>query len=713
MTQYLLGKTQLRQADFQASEGIFRALAKQPHKWLQCQANYALADLSSSLSEFSQAIHFSRQAFTLAEQIGDTGLAVRSLAQLAEWDQTLGETQRSMVALQRALAFASTTPMEAMERWILNVRLSDSLAELGYIEAALAYQTEALRLAREADRPLQASRSYSYLGAMLGSQGKIAAALQAYEQACTLGENLTDANMQQNILGFSLLGLAHQQRIAGQFTAARSSYSRALRINEQLGLPYAHFEAIRGRLLTEIAQNDEQAAQQDLREGLEVFERNRTKITEETKRSSFFAREQDIYDIAIQITAHTNPGQAYEYSETSRARSLLDLMRNGLKLQSGEPGDELYLTASASPLSPAELQRRLPGRVKIIQYAVLREELLIWVVSREGIQHTAVPVTLERLQQQTSDYLKLIARHETGEIAACQRAAQRLYQLLIQPVAHFLHEEDRLCFVPDKMLNHLPFGALFSEEKGKYLLEMNDVMTAPSANAFLLCTETAARKPIVLQESVLSVGNPRFNRHQPETKELPDLPQAEREAREIASLYPISHLLVGGAARESVIQKQMEQVDVIHLATHGIAHVQSSLQSKLLLAEEPANYQQADGMLQAKEIYRLRLRRARLVVLSACQSGIEKYFRGEGMIGLARPFLVAGAPSVVASLWQVQSEATAQLMTTFHRLRRQQREPSIRAIRHAQSEFLHNAEPRYRHPYYWAAFSLIGGMTSY
>jgi CHAT domain-containing protein len=99
-------------------------------------------------------------------------------------------------------------------------------------------------------------------------------------------------------------------------------------------------------------------------------------------------------------------------------------------------------------------------------------------------------------------------------------------------------------------------------------------------------------------------------------------------------------------------------------------------------------------------------------VLSGCETGIEQQYAGEGAIGAARPFLIAGAPTVVATLWPVDSEASAELMTSFHRHRREAA-PVAKALRSAQIEMARRGDPRHQHPYYWAAFETIGGLSSY
>src|SRR6185295_213820 len=112
------------------------------------------------------------------------------------------------------------------------------------------------------------------------------------------------------------------------------------------------------------------------------------------------------------------------------------------------------------------------------------------------------------------------------------------------------------------------------------------------------------------------------------------------------------------------------------------------------------------GFLQADEVYGLKLRRAPLVILSACQSGVEYYYNGEGMIGMSRAFIAAGASVVVASMWQVDVYATDELMINFHQHRKFERLSASEALRRAQQDMIRN--PKRRHPYYWAGFAAIG-----
>lgn len=154
---------------------------------------------------------------------------------------------------------------------------------------------------------------------------------------------------------------------------------------------------------------------------------------------------------------------------------------------------------------------------------------------------------------------------------------------------------------------------------------------------------------------------------------------------------------------------------MIHLAAHTVIDERSPLRSRLLLASEPerAAQPESDGLLEAYEIHQLKLSRTRLVMLSSCQSGIERAWRGEGAISMARPFIAAGVPLVVASLWPVESEATAELMTSFHRHRWQQHLSTAAALRQAQLDLLSSSAPIRRRPYQWASFIVIGGYARF
>ncbi len=149
----------------------------------------------------------------------------------------------------------------------------------------------------------------------------------------------------------------------------------------------------------------------------------------------------------------------------------------------------------------------------------------------------------------------------------------------------------------------------------------------------------------------------------------------------------------------------LSQYRMLHFATHGILNSEQPELSGLVLSLVDQQGKPQEGFWRLHEIYNLKLN-ADLVVLSACQTGLGKEVKGEGLIGLTRGFMYAGAPRVVASLWQVDDVATAELMKRFYRGMLQQRQRPAAALRAAQLEM--QSKKQWQHPFYWAAFTLQG-----
>jgi CHAT domain-containing protein len=263
-----------------------------------------------------------------------------------------------------------------------------------------------------------------------------------------------------------------------------------------------------------------------------------------------------------------------------------------------------------------------------------------------------------------------------------------------------------VCIVPDKALFHLPFAALVAPATGHYLVQNFSLLFAPSASVLVHCSHTAQeRAQLGHAETVLSVGNPTFDRAA--YPDLPDLPAAELEANKVAEVYDAS-ALTGTHVLKSAFTNLLTSANVIHFAGHYVADEHTAMRSRLLLAKDATG-----DSLTAAEVFTKKLPQARLVVLSACQTEIEHNDKGEGMIGIARTFLAAGAPLVIASQWPVDSDATAKLMIRFHQMRKLGGMNTAAALSHAQQEMLADPNERYRNPYYWAAFLPVGGHTDY
>lgn len=429
----------------------------------------------------------------------------------------------------------------------------------------------------------------------------------------------------------------------------------------------------------------------ELKAVLELSDEYRTTIREDDSRQAFFANEQIVFDAATAnaMQEHDSLG-AFAFVEASKARSLLDFVESTKSIAEVEKN----FGPVARPLSLAEIQARLPEQVQLVQYAVLPERLAIWIVSKTRFDLVEKQITAAELENKIDAYRASIVGKDPP--ANVRQAGEELYELLIPPD---LAGEKQLCLVPDKSLHQLPFATLVSRA-GKYLLEDYALFYAPSASVLVLATENARRKEQVMSESLLSIGNPDFDRE--DNPNLADLQDAEAEAKIIAASYPKSLELLGGEATKEKFLLNFTNFEVVHFAGHFVANRQSPGNSKLLFARSE---------LRSNQLSAYKLRKAKLVVLSACETGFERYNKSEGAIGIARTWLALGAPLVVASQWKVDSEPTKDLMIAFHRNRKQKGMTSAESLRQAQLEVLSRDETKA--PFYWAAFSLFGGYANY
>jgi CHAT domain-containing protein len=297
-----------------------------------------------------------------------------------------------------------------------------------------------------------------------------------------------------------------------------------------------------------------------------------------------------------------------------------------------------------------------------------------------------------------------------------QEFATSLYDQLLKPAAAQLKGIDSLVIVPDGILWALPFQALQSSAN-RYLIEDYTISYAPSLGVLREMVKKTRRVSRESTTTLLALGNPKIGTETADKatfalmdETLVPLPEAERRVRALGRLYGprASRIYVGADAREELLKQEAGRYRILHIATHGIINHSSPLYSQLVLATSPDNPGE-DGLLEAWELMNLDLN-ADLVVLSACDTGRGRVGEGEGMIGFSWALFVAGCPAVVVSQWKVESGSTASLMIDFHKvltgLRGSHKTSKAAALRQAGLKLLKST--RYRHPFYWAPFVVVG-----
>ncbi|HET8646619.1 MAG TPA: CHAT domain-containing protein, partial [Vicinamibacteria bacterium] len=386
----------------------------------------------------------------------------------------------------------------------------------------------------------------------------------------------------------------------------------------------------------------------------------------------------------------------------------------------------------------------------LVEYFVSEDRLFVWVVTPQGGVHAALsPVgraELTSLVERMRAALNVDAaardwaapdrdgedkpsRSVAGAARARPRPAdvrqvlRRLYDVLVLPVQGWLpRRADRVVtVVPHGPLFLVSFAALL-DGRGRYLVERHTLSYTPSIGV-LSHLDARRRRTAPGDLRVLVVGNPAMPPLPGRKRKPASLPGAEAEVQAIKRLYPASRVtsLTGPAADERRVRELAPAHSIVHLATHGFIRDDEPQESLLALAPSPHGSGQpppdGDGLLTVQEVSEMSLR-ADLVVLSGCNTGLGRV-SGDGVIGLARAFVQAGAPDVLASLWRVADVLTHPHMEHFHRALRQPGGHPADALRRAQLATIRDLRAR-RHrmpsgavvpelPTYWAAFVLLGG----
>lgn len=693
------------------AEKLTSACSQKGYKWLLSNSLYWLAAAYRSTGERAKAKVNYKKCLALAEEIRDGQVLQKILTSLARQNNFVGRKTAALNFLQQAFNESWNAPeLSRREKWRSYSDGVEILAKSKLYTLAEAVSAENIQLAVELEGSLFI---YSQLDAAIAhaQAGDFERSRKLLIEVAQTAKTKTEGAEQKELLAKSLLTLGYLERKLNNYAQAVNFYDEALGIVENSGYPFFLYEIQKGRLSANIALNNESQIEEQITATINLAETYRKEISEEQERSSFFNDQQDIYDIAVaENFKRGRYDQAYDYLEASNSRSLLDWIKKGVNVKEEKKKIEITFNENTSPLRLPDIQSQMPERVQILQYTVLENKVLIWLITKNNLTVVSSEISSDELNKKVTAYTKLVSLPGSENQDAAKKLARELYDLLLTPVINQLDPASEICLVPHKILFHLPFAAL-SAPSGAPFLAQFDFVYAPSANVFLLFTENARQKSALATETLLSVGNPQFDRE--EYKGLGDLPSAESEAREITRFYPESRLLIGREATKTAIQADIKNAEVINFAGHYLVKHGEPLFSGLLVTRTDGSAELEDGILTNSELTRLQLPRAKLVILSACQTGVEQYYNGEGLVGLSRTFLAAGAPLVVASQWQVDSEATAELMKRFHFFRRQEKLSTAKALRRAQMEMFESARGKFSQPYYWAAFATYGGYAEF
>lgn len=689
---------------------------------------YLMGNFEKALEHYQEDLLISKEIYNEREEL----YALRGIGTVYDaW----GKKSLALEYYNRARAFYHTEKDLRGEADTLNLigRIYEGWQQKS---KALEHYTRALALSRKAEDPSgQASTLYN-IARLEGDRGNLAEARAHMEEAISVIESLRNKVDSQDLR-------------TSYFASMRQHYESSIDLLMQLhakrpteGFNRAAFEANeRGRarsMLETLA-----AARVGIRQKADpaLLERERLLRKElEEKRARALANKANADVAAITREIDELSAQYRELSAQIRASSLNSVV-----------------SIQPQPLSLEQVQQRVvDDDTLLLEYSLGDKRSYLWAVTKTSIASYEIAgrAEIEALANSIRDALAAPQMNE-GEAFEQYRTrlkesetrywqdATTLSNMLLGPAAAHLTAK-QLIIVPDGALQYIPFSALPSPDahdaEPAPLMLNHEITSQPSASTLAtLRDKTAERQPAA--RAVAIFADPVFEQNDPRLgagsepgsliaqsqsgrtqahralrsagvlgggQEIPRLFASSDEADAIMDVTTarLSLKATGFQASKAIATSpELSQYQIIHFATHGILDSENSEMSGLVLSLFDGQGQPQDGFLGLNDIYNLDLP-AELVVLSACNTGLGKSVKGEGLVGLTRGFIYAGAARVMATLWKVDDDATAELMKHFYQKMLREKKSPATALREAQAALWQ--QKRWRAPYYWAAFVLQG-----
>jgi CHAT domain-containing protein/Tfp pilus assembly protein PilF len=704
----------------------------------------------SDLGEKQKALEFYNQALPLRRAVGDRGGKAITLDNMGGVYSDLGEKQKALQFLNQALPILKAVGDRGGEATTLN-NIGSVYDSLGEKQKALEFYNQALPILKAVGYGRMEATTLNNIGIVYSDLGENQKALQFYNQALPLRRAVGDKGGEAN----TLRNIAYLQRSQGKLNEALTKIESAINIIEELrtkitsqNLRASYFATVQGYyklyidLLMEL--HKQQPSKGYDAQALEASERSRARVLlellteanadirtgvdsqllnqERNLQQQLNALEHRKYQL---LNGQYSQKQLTEINQNIESiLTQVDQLEVKIRTTSPRYADLKY----PQPLTLKEIQQQvLDDNTLLLQYSLGKDRSYLWAVSKNNITSYELSknADIETIAKQFESFLQSPTLGDT-------KPGEKLSEILLKPVADKLANK-RLLIVGDGILQYIPFAALpVPEQTTQYtpLLTKNEIITLPSASTIsILRRQTnnrklASKKVAVIADPVFQANDIRFSDSpQPEPPkklsenltrsifqvgtELNRLEYTRVEAEKIVKLVDKTKTIEAldfQANKDVVTSPQLANYQIVHFATHGLLNSQNPELSGLVFSLFDKNGKEQDGFLRLNDIFNLDLP-AELVVLSACQTGLGEEVKGEGLVGLTRGFMYAGAKRVVVSLWSVNDVGTSELMTRFYQKMLKQNLKPAQAMREAQLEMM---KTQWSAPYYWGAFTVQG-----
>ena len=667
--------------------------------------------------KYAEAVPYFLEAVAVSEAVKRPIYAAYYLAQLSENFLITEQPAKALEYAEKSLdIYRKVAPHK--RQVALNIA-GKSYAALGQTEKARQLYAEALTVNRQNKDPYAEADTLYNLAQLEKIVGNLDAAQQNINQAINISE----------ILRAELLGKNQ-----------RSSYLAILKRYYELNieLQIALYEKTGDERFSEKAwQNQEKIRARSLFENYveSGFDLN------ETASKKFFTDEQKLLKSIAEAALKRD--EAARMKDSAAQKTLESNLQKAFddydifQEEARRHNPQFSAVSQPRDFSFADAQKLLDENTVFLEFSTGEKQSYAWLIGRNSVKLAKLPPRDSINQAAREFYAALTDRDATNEAVSIEKSV-RLSKLVLQSFAADLSKIKRIIIIADGSLQLVPFAALtVSPNEFQPLAGSLEIVNAPSFSSLVYQKESQINRSkspdkrlAIFADPIFQDDDERFGtagnqrrKNAPTTTEeekklaqtlrdfgierLTRLPFTSIEAKEIAKFAPQQTVLALGAnaSRGKFLNGDFNSYKILHFATHGFLNQSNPDLSGLILSLYDEKRRSQNGFLRVIDLYSLKLN-ADLVVLSACQTGLGKEVDGEGIIGLTRSFMFAGASSVVSSLWKVEDAATAELMKRFYRAMLVENQTPSAALRTAQNEI--RAIPRWRSPNNWAGFTLTG-----
>ncbi len=707
-----------------------------------------LGVIYNNLGLYQQSLEQYQKSLELLNQLGDRARQASTLANIGGAYEDLNQLELSLDYYQRALLILRELGDRRGEAITLS-NLGSVYTRLNRLQQALESYQQSLPIQREVGNRRGEGISLANIGLAYLNLNQLRLALETLQQALALTKATGDRPNQ----AYTLYNLAMVQKQLGDLTTALQNIQAAIAIVEDIRgqlldpefrtsyfVTVQNYYKLQVEILMQMHQRnpDQGYAAQAFNVTERAKARTLLELLSEARadiRSGIDPQLLELERNIQQQITQLDQRRLDNPAEPNSQREALQIRYRNLQEQIRTASPRYAALQYPQPLTLEQIQQQLLDEdTLILSYFLGDRQSYLWLIGKNGSTAHVLPNQgrISALVNQRA--LPALTNPRASRSSVIEDITPLANQLL-GPVADQLGNK-RLVVIGDGALLYLPFGALPDPRVNGYqpLLVNNEVVFLPSASTLKILRDEARDRPrapkeiAVLADPVFSPNDERVRgttRNGESTGppirpvaqrlgraalngEWERLPGTRREAENILKLFESGQslaLLDFQASRENISSNQMSQYRFIHWATHGFVNTRSPELSGLVLSLVDQNQRQRDGYLLLGDIFNLSFN-ADLVVLSACQTGLGEVVQGEGLVGLTRGLMYAGTSRVITSLWEVDDDATANLMSRLYEKMLQQNLPPAAALRAAQLEVLQQRS--WVAPYYWAAFTLQG-----